>query len=109
MDTLPEVEWQQDVRRIAVPSVIRVASVVTEVEPAGLLAEVSVAHPAGLLVRILWADEVRSAALVVAALEALAEEVTEEATGEVTAEIKRSTSGEGPRRSFFSYPSPAGS
>jgi hypothetical protein len=61
--------------------------------PVGLLAEASVGHQAGFLVRFLQVAEVLSAALAVAvsleapkaagALEALSEEAMEEATGKL--------------------------
>ena len=49
---------------------------VTEVQRVGLLAEASAAHQASLLVHLLWAGEVLTAAFVVAAtaLEVLMEE-----------------------------------
>ncbi len=78
---------------------------------AGLLAdhiaEASVAYQAGLLAHLLWAGEVLSAALVVAALEVLTEEAMEEVmeeaamavaveVAEATVKLKEKVSEEGP-------------
>jgi hypothetical protein len=67
----------------------------------GLIVEASVGHQAGLLVHLLWAGEVLSAALVVAALEVLTEEAMEEAVVEVVMEVVAEDTGklkEGLRR-----------
>jgi len=54
----------------------------------GLLAEASAAHQVGLLVHLLRAGEVLSAAfVVVAALEVLTEEAMEEATGKLKEKV----------------------
>lgn len=72
---------------------------------AGLLAEASVGHQARLPVHLLWAGEVLSAAIVVAALEVLTEEAMEEvmeeaamavAVAEDTGKLKEKVSEEGP-------------
>jgi hypothetical protein len=57
---------------------------------AGLLAEASIGHQAGLLVHLLWAGEVLSAALEVLTEEAM-EEVMEEAAMAVEVEVAEDT------------------